>query len=270
MKKAAKLHAGQEQSDEVFLDGAKRRKRERWFAVAAMLAIAVAIVVTREVLRGQPEEFATEMAERQMAVLGDGSRVELNAETKLKVKLGRQERRATLAQGEALFTVANDAARPFLVETSAGVVRATGTIFNVRTAAVEERVEVTVLEGSVGVRARGEATGELAVSAGKQARLEAAGVPSVRTLPEGAAQDTAAWRQGQVVFHDAPLKEALERFAAYHAKVIVVDPSAAELRLGGRFALDDLNGLLDSVERVLPVRVVREAGGVWRIKRREP
>jgi transmembrane sensor len=270
MKKVANLHSGQERRSEAFLGQRKRRKRERWFVTGAMLAMAVTIAATLWVLRGRTEEFATEMAERQVALLDDGSRVELNAETKLKVRLGRRERRVTLTRGEALFAVASDPARPFIVETSAGAVRATGTIFNVRAATVDARVEVTVLEGSVRVRAKSEATGEVDLSAGRQARFQAADHLSVWTLPEGAAQDAVAWRQGQVVFHDAPLGEALERFAAYHAKEIVVDRSAAELRLGGRFALDDLNGLLDSVERVLPVRVVREAGGVWRIKHSAP
>ena len=53
--------------------------------------------------------------------------------------------------------------------------------------------------------------------------------------------------------------------AAYHDRTITVDPAAAAMRLGGRFSLDDLDGLLESVESVLPVRVVRGADGSVRI-----
>ena len=79
----------------------------------------------------------------------------------------------------------------------------------------------------------------------------------MRLLPDGAAQDVVAWRQGQTVFDNTPLGEAIERFTAYHARKITVDPSAADLRLGGRFSHNDLDGILESVESVLPVQVLR-------------
>jgi transmembrane sensor len=87
----------------------------------------------------------------------------------------------------------------------------------------------------------------------------------VRQLPDGAAQDAVAWRQGQTVFDNTPLGEAIERFTTYHARKITVDPSAAGLRLGGRFSLNDLDGMLESVESVLPVRVLRGQDGDVRI-----
>ena len=55
------------------------------------------------------------------------------------------------------------------------------------------------------------------------------------------------------VFDNTTLGEAIERFTTYHARKITVDPSAAGLRLGGRFSLNDLDGMLESVESVLPV-----------------
>ena len=218
----------------------------------------MAFVLTHRTL-----ELTTTTAERHMTTLEDGSQAELNAQTTLVVDFKRDERRVRLMSGEALFTVAKDAKRPFVVETSIGSVRVTGTVFNVR-AANTERVEVTVLEGTVRVRSSGNAAYEQPVTAGLQAAISNKAV-IVRTLPEGAAQDATAWRQGQVVFNDTPLSEAIERFAAYHARAIVVDPKTANLRLGGRFSLDDLNGFLESIESVLPVQVSHQAGGDIRI-----
>lgn len=215
---------------------------------------------------GWTRELTTGLAERDVVILEDGSRMELNARTVVGVKFGLADRRVTLTRGEALFTVAKDASRPFVVETAAGVVRAAGTVFNVRATDAGGRVEVTVLEGSVRLGLKNNATDEAALSPGTQAWLGGGGAVSVRVLPEGGAQDAGAWRSGQVVFHDTPLGEALERFAAYHPKTIVVEADAAELRLGGRFALNDLNGLLDAVQRVLPVRIGWEPDGVVRIK----
>ena len=238
--------------------GSRRRRR---VVVGALLA-AAAVVVLVAVLARRPRDLATKNAERQASVLADGSRVELNARTSLAVDFRRNERRVELVRGEAWFSVKKDPARPFVVETPAGIVRVTGTEFNVR-AAPREQVEVTVLAGTVRVRASA-ADADKAVTPGCQAVMSG-GQVVVRSLPEGAAQDAVAWRQGQTVFDNTPLRDAIERFAAYHSRPITVDPAAADLRLGGRFSLDDLDGLLESVESVLPVHVLRAPDGEVRI-----
>ena len=238
-------------------------QRRRWRRWTMITAAAAAIVIMAVVLIGRPQEFATKTAERHLAALADGSRVELNARTVLTVDFGKAERRVRLAHGEALFSVAKDPARPFVVETPAGAVRVTGTVFNVRTATAE-RVEVTVLEGTVRVQPEHAAEKTATLTADKQALLGGESV-DVHTLPTGGAQDVTAWRQGQAVFEDTPLADAIERFAAYHARTMSVDPAAADLRLGGRYSLDDLDGFLSELQRVLPVRMVLGEKGAVRI-----
>jgi transmembrane sensor len=237
--------------------------RRRWRVVLGVLAAAAAVVAFVALLTGRPHELATKTAETQAVVLEDGSRMELNAQTSLAVSFRRAERRVTLARGEVWFSVSKDSARPFVVETPAGVVRVTGTEFDVREAS-GEKIEVTVLAGTVHVRASGTAETDEPLAPGRQAVMYNGRV-TVRQLPDGAAQDAVAWRQGQTVFDNTPLAEAIERFTAYHARKITVDPSAADLRLGGRFSLNDLDGMLESVESVLPVRVLRGQDGEVRI-----
>jgi transmembrane sensor len=239
------------------------RAHRRWRMAVGALAAAAAIIVFVAVLAGRPRELATKTAERQAIALDDGSRVELNARTSLAVNFRRGERRVKLVRGEAWFSVTKMPARPFVVETPAGIVRVTGTEFNVR-AAQSEQVEVTVLAGTVHVRAAGAEAADEAVTPGRQAVMSG-GQVAVRSLVEGAAQDAVAWRKGQTVFDNTPLGEAIERFAAYHARMITVDPAVADLRLGGRFSLEDLDGLLESVESVLPVHVLRGQDGQVRI-----
>ena len=237
------------------------RLRQRVFAATFATAAAIAVLIT--VLSGRPLSLATKTAERHVTMLDDGTKVDLNARTELSISFTRDERRVRLVSGEALFTVAKDARRPFLVQIPTGSVRVTGTVFNVR-AANSERVEVTVLEGTVRVRPAGEVTHEQPVTSGLQAVLSGNAV-TLHALPDGTAQDVIAWRQGQVVFNDTPLSEAIERFAAYHARAITVDAKAANLRLGGRYSLEDLNGLLESIEAVLPVHITHQPGGNVRI-----
>lgn len=249
----------------IHVAGVRRRRARRW-GVTLAAAAAVALGVTIWTLR--PEEFSTGTGERHLATLADGSRVELNAQTELSVKLKRDERRVRLAHGEALFTVAKDPARPFFVDTLAGTVRVTGTVFNVRTAhAAGERAEVTVLEGHVRVRAAGDAAADDALTPNQQAVLNN-GLVATKTLASAATQGVVAWREGYAVFDETPLRDAVERFAAYHARALTVDPSVAGLPLGGRYALDDLDGFLEALPKFLAVSVVRESGGAVRIAAR--
>lgn len=242
------------------------RRRLQW--AAGLLAAAAAVALVLAVVQRRADELTTKIAERHVTVLPDGSQVELNAQTALAVDFRPDERHVRLLRGEALFTVSKDPGRPFVVETSRGVVRVTGTVFNVRQTA-ERDVEVTVLEGTVRLRAADAAVGDEAVAGGHQAIMAGAAI-TVHELPTGEASDAVAWRQGQAIFEETRLGDALERFAAYRARPLTVDPAAADLRIGGRYSLNDLDGLLQTIERVLPIRVQREADGAVRIAVSQP
>lgn len=219
------------------------------------------------------ETLATSVAQRQSFTLSDGTRVELNAQTSLRVENTRDERRVRLASGQAYFAVAKDASRPFIVETPTGSVRVTGTVFDVRTDKVSE-LDVTVVEGSVQVRPSDTAgTGPRppsSLTAGEHLSATAHGVTRL-TLTASGLDDALAWRQGKIVFNNQPLHAALARFAQYHGRGITVTPAAQKLTIGGRFSLDDLNGFLDALAQIHPIRVNADPSGILRISlRTEP
>ena len=227
--------------------------------LAAMLALAVVWFVQQ-----RPETFSTPAAQRQVVMLADGTRAELNALTRLRVRLRGSERHVWLEKGEVLFTVAKDKARPFVVETTAGSVRVTGTVFNVSSQAADS-LAVVLLEGSVeatpvhDAKVRQLAPGdELLVSADRSV---------IRRLSAAELADAVAWREGKIVFHDTPLAQALARFARHHARVIEVAPAAQDLALGGRFGLDDFDAFLKDLAVALPVAVRREPEGLIRVER---
>lgn len=216
------------------------------------------------------EDFAAPPGQRQAFTLGDGTRVELNAHTNLQFSDRGTERRARLLEGEAFFIVSKNKARPFVVETPSGSVRVTGTTFDVKTEPAS--LNVTVVEGSVQVQPSA-ATGtreSTSVALGAGDRLTAAvglGVATNRLSPE-AIEDVLAWRQGIVVFIDEPLATALARFGRYHGRTIQVSPAAAELRVTGRYSLDDLSGVIATFEESLGVRAVKEPDGALRVSLR--
>ncbi|HEU5079749.1 MAG TPA: FecR domain-containing protein [Opitutaceae bacterium] len=236
-------------------------------AAAASLAFALWFAQPHN----QHKTVATSVAQRQSLTLDDGTRIELNAQTSLLVENTRAERRVRLADGEIFLTVSKDKSRPFFVETPNGSVRVTGTVFDVRSEG-NAALSVTVVEGSVQVRpgefSTGRASSPVSLTAGDQLSASAHGV-EVTNLPASAVEDQLAWRQGQVVFDGVPLREALARFAHYHGRGITAAPGAAELKVGGRFSLDDIDGFFSALETVLPVKVTHDLSGASTVSLRE-
>lgn len=242
----------------------RRRRFAPWLAATGLAAAAAVFVLWPGRAHTQSAVIATAVAQRQTLTLADGTRAELNAQTSLQIELGATERRVRLAGGEAFFTVTKDPARPFIVETPAGAVRVTGTVFNVR-AEPASALEVLVVEGSVQVRPGGPVAGApntpVQLHAGDW--LSAGpGAVTVRALSATEVDDALAWRRGQIVFAGVPLNAALARFARYHGRGIVAAPGIAGLAVGGRYSLDDLDGFLSALEAVLPVRVTRDLSGM--------
>ena len=249
-----------------------RRHWNPWL-VATAGAFAAAVAVAAVWLahpRALPDTIATSVAQRREFTLADGTRVELNANTSMVIENGPQERRVRLANGEAYFVVSKDKARPFIVDTPAGFVRVTGTIFNVRTEAATE-LDVTVVEGSVQVRpgelGGAKPSGPVDIGPGDNLHGGSQGV-SIRALSAGALDDALAWRRGQVVFDGVPLSEALACYSRYHGRQITATAGAAGLRVGGRYSLDDLDGFFAALEQALPVRVAPGPGGEARVSLR--
>ena len=257
-------------------EAAAPRRAARWFGWGAAATLAAAAVVTVLVWAGRPRaqvgNFTTAIAQRQSLTLVDGSRLDLNAQTSLAVEITARERRVRLAAGEAFFAVQKDPGRPFLVETPYGSVQVTGTKFGV-TADSPVTLQVTVVEGTVQARpagADGRPGAPVALTAGEQLSAGPDGV-RVRTLTAAAMADALAWREGQVVFENTPLSEALAAFARYHGQGLTATPDAGRLHIGGRFGLDDLEGFLTYLEDSQPVRVTRNLNGTVQVSlRAEP
>ena len=235
-----------------------------WLAGGA-LAAAAALAVVFFLGRSQPVALLeTGIAAQAAHALPDGSQVDLNARTQLAVAFAAGERRVRLAQGEALFAVARDAARPFIVETAAGEVRVTGTKFNVRLESTEV-VEVTVLEGSVVVTLPGSKADPLRLAPGDQL-VVTGGAGNVHQVTADQLKDAIAWVRGFVVFDNMPLRDAAARYASYHNKRIEVDPAVAAKTYGGKQRIADLDGFLKSVPVQIPeVEITTTPEGVIRI-----
>lgn len=249
------------------------RRRPSGSALAWILGLAgagaaavLAMAVWRSHLASQPELMITPKGGRRSFTLADGTEIELNAATRFLVEKSVSERRVRLDDGEAYFHVAKDRSHPFIVETPGGSVRVTGTVFDVRSESPSQ-LEVTVVEGSVQVRAQAAGGGvgdAVLLKAGDRLAASAHGVALAALSPSEVA-DALAWRQGKAVFSNVTVADALAQFSRYHDKVLTVSAAAAEKKVGGVYRLDDLDGFLAGLETGFHLRVDPQSDGSVKI-----
>lgn len=248
---------------------------KRRLSVAAALAVVVAggAYLSWFQLYRAPE-YSTDVGEQRSIRLPDGSTMELNSRSRLRVRFSNTQRMVELVDGQALFHVAKNASRPFIVRSAETNVRAVGTRFDVYKK--QSGTVITVLEGRVAVsRAPKEETGDGAhsqrgggsavaptatspgsatvansqqatsptiqdqgvlLSAGEQ--LAVTDLTTTRTARANVAAAT-AWTQRQLILQDAPLAQVAEEFNRYSTlKLVVEDRGVPLLRLSGVFTTD--------------------------------
>jgi len=230
-----------------------RTLARRWGAAAAVAAAMAAGLVFWLVPTTQT--YRTEVGERRIVALPDGSRADMNTGTVLRVAYGNV-RRVTLDRGEAHFHVAKDAQRPFIVAAGDASVRAVGTAFLVRRDGAA--VLITVTEGIVALAvaeqgAKVNAPTQM-LSAGAAAKI-ANGAISRAPLPAAALRQRLAWRDGAIELQGETLGEAAGEFNRYNErKLIVADAKVASLRVGGRFLANEPDKFVRALEAGFPVR----------------
>lgn len=172
--------------------------------------------------------------------LAEGSAITLNTATTVRPALGDRLRRVDLLRGEALFDVARDPDRPFVVHAAAVQVQAIGTSFTVRLHD-DARVEVAVTEGVVEVRRPGERPVRL--EAERRAVVAAAGPVQVAAASGDELDRASAWRNGRLDLSGLTLGEAATAFARYSDRTILIEnPTVARLRVAGVFSTSDPEG----------------------------
>jgi transmembrane sensor len=275
----------------------------RTMGVAAALLVVVSIVAG-SLLLGRNTTYSTAVGEKRSLRLSDGSILTLNSRSTARIEFSNSARAVALLDGEALFRVAKDPSRPFVVRTDGTVVRAVGTQFDIDRKS--SATVVTVLEGRVAVLATATGAGrdsgarrESAAAAQRrpltvrpdripQTGAVGAGPEAADRSPDGtvflsageqidvAGRSTSptrtdvssamAWVQGKVILHARTLEEVAEDFNCYSERRLVTeDEGAVPLRLSGVFSTDP--EFLIRYLRERPDIQVRETASEIRITR---
>ena len=236
--------------------------KRRFTAGVAIVAVAVGLAAFFGYEHYRSPTYTTGIGEHRVVVLTDGSRVDLNSRTRMTVRFTEHERDIDLLEGQALFKVAKNTERPFVVRSGNITARAVGTEFDVDHK--QSATTVTVLEGRVAVHLL------------EQVDLQDAAQPDPVAAPTpiflGAGQQVSAsrhrplrpsranvsaataWTHGSLVFADSRLDDVVEEFNRYNDRQLVIrDPTLADMHISGVYT---------STDPALFVRFLREQPSV--------
>ena len=236
--------------------GERRWRPMRWIGGGAVAAALVAAISIATLDRADIYAVTTRPGETRSIALDDGTRIDINGGTTL--RLDRNNARfAALDSGEAAFTVRHDARDPFRVTVGDAVFEDAGTVFNIVHTGSATRIGVS--EGKVIYNPKAEA---IALPAGRALTQDDSGLRVMDVAPEA----VASWRQGRLTYANAPVELISGDITRSLGLRLTTTPGAASTRFTGTIRLDrDPARFFASAVPLMGLAAVRQGDG-WLLK----
>ena len=238
----------------------KRRFAKSWIVFPLLAAASIALFAAfglpyvAAVMQPPDRTYSTDVGGQALLKFADRTQIELNTDTLVRYRMTSRERTVWLERGEAWFHVAHDASNPFTVIVGKHRVTDLGTEFFVRRSA--EGMEVALLKGRASLSTEGAQTAML--KPGDDAIATRISMSMTRRSPQELA-DELAWRRGVLVFRSARLADAVREVNRYNAvKLVIADPSIADLRFTGEIPSDSYEGFLRMAQSMMKLHADRE------------
>ncbi|MCU7246803.1 FecR domain-containing protein [Pseudomonas koreensis] len=232
-------------------EGIRRRVRKIGSGLASVVAvIALGLFVSERYL---PLDYwladqRTATGEQRTVRLADGTLLNLNTHSAVDVRFDDKQRLIVLQEGEILVETGHGDARPFIVETREGSMRALGTRFLVKRE--EQGTRLSVLQSAVAAHPQADPQEQI-LREGQQVLIRNTGLEPVVALNPGAD----AWTRGMLVVDNARLEDLVHELGRYRRGYLGVAPDVADLRITGSFPLHDTDKALSALLPTLPVQI---------------
>lgn len=239
----------------------------RWAIAAALMIVCIGSLFAVMQFHGG-QSYATGIGELRTVTLADGSKVELNARSSINVRFSDSRRYIELVEGQVLFSVAKDPARPFIVRSGSTDVKAVGTQFDVNRQPTG--TVVTVFEGRVAVSQHASehvttapVTAEVPpvmLSPGDQVTATTRTITPAKKANLAAAT---AWTEGLLMFDSAPLSEVVREFNRHNLKpMMIMDARLEDVRISGIFPASGAERLTSFLRERFGIAVQESADAI--------
>jgi transmembrane sensor len=232
-------------------EGIRRRVRKLGSGVASVVAVIGLALFAGE--RYLPIDYwladqRTATGEQRTIRLSDGTLINLNTHSALDVRFDEKQRLVVLQEGEILIETGHGDARPFIVETREGSMRALGTRFLVKREA--EGTRLSVLKSAVAAHPESSPEEQI-LREGQQVLIHNDGLGPIVAANLGAD----AWTRGMLVVDNARLEDLIREIGRYRRGYLGVAPEVADLRITGSFPLQNTDLALNALLPTLPVQI---------------
>ena len=232
-------------------EGIRRRVRKLGSGLASIVAVFGLALFAGE--RYLPIDYwladqRTATGEQRTIRLDDGTLINLNTHSAVDVRFDDKQRRVILQEGEILIETGHGDARPFIVETREGRMRALGTRFLVKRE--EQGTRLSVLQSAVAAHPLSSPE-EQVLREGQQMLIRSDGLGPIVALNLGAD----AWTRGMLVVDNARLEDLVREIGRYRPGLLGVAPEVADLRITGSFPLQNTDLALSALLPTLPVQI---------------
>lgn len=232
-------------------EGIRRRVRKLGSGLASVVAVMGLALFAGD--RYLPVDYwladqRTATGEQRTLRLADGTVLNLNTHSAVDVRFDDKRRLIVLQEGEILVETGHGDARPFIVETREGSMRALGTRFLVKRE--EQGTRLSVLQSAVAAHAESNPEEQI-LHEGQQVLMRSDGLDPILALNPGAD----AWTRGMLVVDNARLEDLVHELSRYRRGYLGVAPEVADLRITGSFPLHDTDKALSALLPTLPVQI---------------
>lgn len=233
------------------------RLRRRYNVVAAAAVVVLVVLSYPFLALRLHADYVTAAGQAKRIELTDGTVVDLNTASAIRVHYTDTSREVELIQGEAFFRVSPNKKRPFSVIAGSAQATAVGTEYLVRYE--DDKSSVIVTEGCVEVKKRGDAdSARAAVDVGAGETLDFTDALSPDLIKTADINSVTAWLRGKVIFDGERLEQVVAELNRYHAgRIIVIGDGFKQRRVTGIFSTTEPVHIIQSIAAGLNLRVTR-------------
>ncbi|QDF28018.1 FecR family protein [Halarcobacter anaerophilus] len=197
-------------------------------------------------------------------ILPDGSKLSIDAKTKIHVEFYKKQRLVNLIGGQVMFRVKKSKDRPFNIISNHTHIQVVGTTFEVKNLA--DITTVKVKEGVVKVSKINPYTQKLQtlklLTKGEKIVLNKFG--KVLNLSTTSVKDIALWENNQLIFDNTNIEEALKEFSKYTNKKIKLNNNKiAKLPVTGHFSTKQIEKFFKALSAIYPVKIEKKNNTIY-------
>jgi transmembrane sensor len=210
-----------------------RTKGALFFRIAAAMVLVFTIAGGIWYYISQPVSvtYTTSIGGHETVMLADGSHIELNTDTAIRLSDTAASRKIWLEKGEAFFEITHNAARPLTVFAGSRRITDLGTSFVIRRD--QNSLEVSVIEGRVSFRDDTQKSNPLRLGQGDSVTALENRLFVTRKSPLELSNEL-GWRQGVIVFNNTSLADAAEQVSRYNVtKVAIAGKKLGQMTVTG-------------------------------------